>query len=131
MRFFTLLGLFFWTGCYVCYGQQATDFPKYIDTGNKAVDAENYNTQKKAWIATHTEEYIQMQPGLSEEGKVLLRKQYFYEMQIPREEYKEKTLQVQRIAYEDFVLLSDEERAKIEVSPELFQIVKRREIESK
>jgi hypothetical protein len=52
---------------------QAADFPVYRDTGNPQKDAEDLAVRKQQWVAAHTEEYITMQPGLSEEGKATLR----------------------------------------------------------
>ena len=93
MRVYTLLILLVLGGLSMGYGQQLpTDFPKYVDTGDKERDVLNYDMQKKAWITTHTEEYIAMQPGLSEEGKVSLRAQNLIrkEKTIKREANKEK-----------------------------------------
>ena len=155
MRVYTLLILLVLVGLSMGYGQQLpADFPKYVDTGDKERDVLNYDMQKKAWITTHTEKYIAMQPGLSEEGKEILQKKYLLRKdetttvlkeQPKREDFindidfhvtfwawmKSNRICQKKIAYEDFILMSDDERAKIEEVPELFQIVKRSEIESK
>jgi hypothetical protein len=34
-----------------------SDFPKYVNTGNAEVDALNYETQKKQWIASNPRAY--------------------------------------------------------------------------
>jgi hypothetical protein len=52
--------------------QMPATFPVMQNTGNPDSDAKTYAEAKKAWIETHKEEYIQMLPGLSEEGKRLL-----------------------------------------------------------
>lgn len=79
LRFFQLLSLAFFLGFATpALGQgdsaaKMEGFPVYRDTGNPQKDAEIYTTQKQAWIATHTEAYIAMQPGLSEEGRAILQ----------------------------------------------------------
>lgn len=135
--FYFFITILFFFGNEV-YGQSSvtTDFPKYVDTGNPEKDAQTYAAEKEAWIATHTEAYIAMQPGLSEDGKEVLRKQGISQISQERskvrcESPKDNNYKIQKIAYEDFILMSDDERAKIEEVPELFQIVKRSEIESK
>ncbi len=40
--------------------QQFADFPKYIDTGNAQADNARYDAAKKAWIAAHPQEYINL-----------------------------------------------------------------------
>jgi len=35
-------------------------FPKYVNTGNKSVDAANYSTAKDEWISNNQSKYDQM-----------------------------------------------------------------------
>lgn len=91
--FYFFITILFFFGNEV-YGQNelTTDFPKYVNTGNPEKDAQTYAAEKEAWIATHTEAYIAMQPGLSEEGKLSLRAQNPIRKEKPmqREANKEK-----------------------------------------
>lgn len=162
MRFYTLLILLV-LGCLsVGYGQQLPDFPlisgktdvslsvqplaqtpkipsgfpEWVKTGDYEKDKANFEAAKKVWLETHIEEYIAVQPGLSEEGKEILRKQYTSKVQqetssLVNKPKKDNSQKIQKIAYEDFILMNDEERERIEQSPELFQIVKRSEIQNK
>ncbi len=140
MRVYTLLILFILSSLFMCYGQEAEGFPKYVDTGDKEADALNFYHAKKAWILQNEAAYREM-------PETLKKSLFFDSSPYPQETGVVENRVPKCVNCEQPVLLSSKEIADkksqagnaiqvVEVvkdenwkSPEEWEAIKMREIE--